>query len=89
MTIGMLLESMASKAGALDGRFIDASPFQAANDEAHIISPTARSVKCSAKSRCITIAEVKQWSMVLQESDLMLISLLVHFILSEAQAHGE
>ena len=40
MTIGMLLESMASKAGALDGRFIDASPFQAANDETHIISPT-------------------------------------------------
>ena len=40
MTIGMLLESMASKAGALDGRSIDASPFQAANDETHIISPT-------------------------------------------------
>jgi DNA-directed RNA polymerase I subunit RPA2 len=32
MTIGMLVESMASKAGALDGHFIDASPFQAARD---------------------------------------------------------
>ena len=40
MTIGMLLESMASKAGALDGRFIDASPFQAADDCMHISSPT-------------------------------------------------
>jgi len=28
MTIGMLIESMAGKAGALDGRFVDASPFQ-------------------------------------------------------------
>jgi DNA-directed RNA polymerase I subunit RPA2 len=32
MTIGMLVESMASKAGALDGQFVDASPFQAARD---------------------------------------------------------
>ena len=32
MTIGMLVESMASKAGALDGTFVDASPFQAARD---------------------------------------------------------
>ena len=30
MTIGMLIESMASKAGALSGSFIDASPFQSA-----------------------------------------------------------
>lgn len=28
MTIGMLVESMAAKAGALTGRFVDASPFQ-------------------------------------------------------------
>ena len=28
MTIGMLIESMASKAGALNGEFVDASPFQ-------------------------------------------------------------
>lgn len=28
MTIGMLVESMASKAGALKGRFVDATPFQ-------------------------------------------------------------
>merc|ERR1712187_237889 len=28
MTIGMLLESLASKAGALEGKFMDASPFQ-------------------------------------------------------------
>jgi DNA-directed RNA polymerase I subunit RPA2 len=28
MTIGMLVESMAAKAGALNGRFVDASPFQ-------------------------------------------------------------
>ena len=32
MTIGMLVESMASKAGALDGNCVDASPFQAARD---------------------------------------------------------
>ena len=31
MTIGMLLESLVSKAGALDGRFVDGSPFQAAD----------------------------------------------------------
>ena len=29
MTIGMLLESLAAKAGALQGTFIDATPFQA------------------------------------------------------------
>ncbi len=28
MTIGMLVESLASKAGALGGRFVDATPFQ-------------------------------------------------------------
>ena len=28
MTIGMLLESLASKAGALQGTFVDATPFQ-------------------------------------------------------------
>lgn len=28
MTIGMLVESMAAKAGALTGQFVDASPFQ-------------------------------------------------------------
>ncbi len=28
MTIGMLVESMASKAGALKGKFVDATPFQ-------------------------------------------------------------
>jgi DNA-directed RNA polymerase I subunit RPA2 len=31
MTIGMLLESMGAKAGALQGRFVDASPFQRAD----------------------------------------------------------
>lgn len=30
MTIGMLVESMASKIGSLEGRFMDATPFQAA-----------------------------------------------------------
>lgn len=30
MTIGMLLESLVSKAGALEGKFVDATPFQAA-----------------------------------------------------------
>lgn len=30
MTIGMLIESVVSKAGALDGSFVDATPFQAA-----------------------------------------------------------
>ena len=29
MTIGMLLESLASKAGVLRGSFVDATPFQA------------------------------------------------------------
>lgn len=28
MTIGMLIESLVSKAGALTGRFVDATPFQ-------------------------------------------------------------
>jgi DNA-directed RNA polymerase I subunit RPA2 len=28
MTIGMLVESMVAKAGALQGKFVDASPFQ-------------------------------------------------------------
>ena len=31
MTIGMLVESMVSKAGALQGRFVDASPFQSSD----------------------------------------------------------
>jgi DNA-directed RNA polymerase I subunit RPA2 len=39
MTIGMLVESMASKAGALDGNFIDASPFQAARDGPDFVPP--------------------------------------------------
>lgn len=34
MTIGMLLESMASKSGAMHGRFVDATPFGAAEEEA-------------------------------------------------------
>ena len=34
MTIGMLLESMASKSGAMNGRFVDATPFGAAEEEA-------------------------------------------------------
>lgn len=33
MTIGMLLESMASKSGAMNGRFVDATPFGAAEEE--------------------------------------------------------
>ena len=33
MTIGMLIESMTGKAGALSGEFIDASPFQASDAE--------------------------------------------------------
>jgi phosphoglucomutase len=31
MTIGMLVESLASKAGALDGKFVDATPFAASS----------------------------------------------------------
>ena len=31
MTIGMLLESLVSKAGALGGNFVNGSPFQAAD----------------------------------------------------------
>jgi DNA-directed RNA polymerase I subunit RPA2 len=31
MTIGMLIESMGAKAGALTGTFVDASPFQASD----------------------------------------------------------
>ncbi|KAG0595859.1 hypothetical protein M758_UG204100 [Ceratodon purpureus] len=33
MTIGMLLESMAAKAGALDGRFVNATPFKKCSPE--------------------------------------------------------
>lgn len=33
MTIGMLIESMTGKAGALGGKFVDATPFQAADAE--------------------------------------------------------
>jgi DNA-directed RNA polymerase I subunit RPA2 len=39
MTIGMLVESMASKAGAMDGRFVDASPFQRARDGKAFVPP--------------------------------------------------
>jgi DNA-directed RNA polymerase I subunit RPA2 len=39
MTIGMLVESMASKAGAMDGRFVDASPFQRARDGEAFVPP--------------------------------------------------
>ena len=39
MTIGMLVESMASKAGALSGRFVDASPFQHARDGDKFVPP--------------------------------------------------
>lgn len=39
MTIGMLVESMASKAGALSGRFVDASPFQQARDGEKFVPP--------------------------------------------------
>lgn len=42
MTIGMLVESMASKAGALDGHFIDASPFQAARDGPNFRPPVEK-----------------------------------------------
>ena len=31
MTIGMLIESMGAKAGALTGEFMDASPFQSSD----------------------------------------------------------
>lgn len=34
MTIGMLVESMAAKAGALDGEFVDATPFQSSDGKA-------------------------------------------------------
>lgn len=40
MTIGMLLESMASKAGAMQGRFVDATPFRSSDLEAESISGT-------------------------------------------------
>lgn len=34
MTIGMLMESLGSKAGALGGHFVDATPFQRADGKA-------------------------------------------------------
>ena len=33
MTIGMLIESLTGKTGALDGRFVDASPFQSSDND--------------------------------------------------------
>lgn len=45
MTIGMLLESMAAKAGALDGAAIDASPFSASDDQPIAESVGARLLK--------------------------------------------
>jgi DNA-directed RNA polymerase I subunit RPA2 len=39
MTIGMLIESMASKAGALSGSFIDASPFRIAMGGEEFLPP--------------------------------------------------
>lgn len=35
MTIGMLMESLGSKAGALDGHFVDSTPFQRADGKVH------------------------------------------------------
>lgn len=39
MTVGMLVESLAAKAGALDGRFVDATPFAGAAAEAGAPAP--------------------------------------------------
>lgn len=43
MTIGMLMESLGSKAGALGGHFVDATPFQKADGKAspepHTLNP--------------------------------------------------
>ena len=36
MTIGMLMESLGSKAGALDGHFVDSTPFQRADGKVHL-----------------------------------------------------
>jgi DNA-directed RNA polymerase beta subunit len=39
MTIGMLIESLTGKAGALSGQFVDASPFQASDKGAPVDHP--------------------------------------------------
>lgn len=47
MTIGMLIESMAAKGGALDGKFVDATPFQDSEDMASSKSDNSGSLKKS------------------------------------------
>ena len=54
MTIGMLLESLVSKAGALDGRFVDGSPFQAADGGAtagHLVQTAGDTLEAAGFSR--------------------------------------
>lgn len=41
MTIGMLVESMASKAGALTGSFVDATPFQRSDGKVIALPPVS------------------------------------------------
>ena len=39
MTIGMLVESLTSKVGALNGHFVDATPFQKCENPNDFVSP--------------------------------------------------
>ena len=54
MTIGMLVESLASKAGALNGRFVDATPFQPSDGKARCLPVTDAATAAAARC-CICI----------------------------------
>ena len=56
MTIGMLVESLASKAGALDGRFVDATPFQASDGKVCFRCMTFRLLFVSQGVACASSA---------------------------------
>ena len=54
MTIGMLLESLVAKAGALQGAFVDGTPFQASDgtgSAAELVSAAADALAAAGFSR--------------------------------------
>ena len=63
MTIGMLLESLTSKAGALDGTFVDATPFQATCNSPTQAPSRSFELKIDHSSSCVIIfsAAAKLW----------------------------
>ena len=48
MTIGMLMESLGSKAGALGGPFVDATPFQKSDGKARAV-PLVAPAACTCR----------------------------------------